>query len=100
MSAFPSEADIGRVCVGGFAPHTNDPFCGLTTFPANPAETDQYFCVTEHSILRKNLGHREFHRILRKGGAMNAPARATTIETLLYPADTAKLMGVSMSWLA
>ena len=31
---------------------------------------------------------------------MNAPARATTIETLLYPADTAKLMGVSMSWLA
>ena len=32
---------------------------------------------------------------------MNAPGRATTtIETLLYPADTAKVLGVSMSWLA
>jgi predicted DNA-binding transcriptional regulator AlpA len=31
---------------------------------------------------------------------MNAPAMATTIETLLYPANTAKLMGVSTSWLA
>ena len=31
---------------------------------------------------------------------MNAPARATTIETLLRSSETAKLLGVSESWLA
>ena len=31
---------------------------------------------------------------------MNAPAKPNTIDPLLYPRDVAKLLGVSMSWLA
>jgi predicted DNA-binding transcriptional regulator AlpA len=31
---------------------------------------------------------------------MNAPARASTIEPLLHPKDAAKLLNVSLSWLA
>lgn len=31
---------------------------------------------------------------------MNAPARASTIEPLLHPKEAAKLLNVSLSWLA
>jgi len=31
---------------------------------------------------------------------MNAPDRASTIDPLLYPQDAAKILNVSMSWLA
>jgi predicted DNA-binding transcriptional regulator AlpA len=31
---------------------------------------------------------------------MNAPGRASTIDPLLHPQDAAKILNVSMSWLA
>lgn len=31
---------------------------------------------------------------------MNAPARASTIDPLLHPRDAAKILNVSISWLA
>jgi predicted DNA-binding transcriptional regulator AlpA len=31
---------------------------------------------------------------------MNAPTRAPTIDPLLHPRDAAKMLGVSISWLA
>jgi predicted DNA-binding transcriptional regulator AlpA len=31
---------------------------------------------------------------------MNAPARASTIDPLLHPRDAAKMLNVSVSWLA
>ncbi len=31
---------------------------------------------------------------------MSAPAKTSTVDPLLYPADTAKLMNLSLSWLA
>ena len=31
---------------------------------------------------------------------MNAPQRANTIDPLLHPRDAARILGVSMSWLA
>jgi predicted DNA-binding transcriptional regulator AlpA len=31
---------------------------------------------------------------------MNAPAKPNTIDPLLYPRDVAKLLGVSLSWIA
>lgn len=31
---------------------------------------------------------------------MNAPTKPTTIDPLLYPRDVAKLLGVSLSWIA
>ena len=56
-SAFPSEADIGRVSVGGCASYDRSVL--RVDQPLRPTRpSDQYFCVNEHSILRKNLGHR------------------------------------------
>jgi predicted DNA-binding transcriptional regulator AlpA len=46
---------------------------------------------------------RNFRQVLsinRKGAHMNAPARANTIDPLLHSRDAAKILGVSMSWLA
>jgi len=39
-------------------------------------------------------------RAFQTGSNMNAPARAHTIDPLLYPRDVAALLGVSTSWLA
>jgi hypothetical protein len=36
----------------------------------------------------------------RKGGGMNAPAKASTIDPLLHPKEVAGLLNVSGSWLA
>jgi predicted DNA-binding transcriptional regulator AlpA len=51
-------------------------------------------------FLRKPLRHRASILMTRKELAVNAPAKTNEIDSLLHPAQVAKLLGVSHSWLA
>jgi hypothetical protein len=71
------------------------------TEPRSPSPDFSGIWRKKSLFLRKHLRHRASTLLTRKETwAMSAPAKANEIDPLLHPAQVAKLLGVSLSWLA